>query len=361
MKKFPFIIVVCALILSACACGKAGEKAPEDTPETPQEQPEAAFSLDSYNGQFVKALSDAYDTFEQTGSLPSTVNVEGISFVKGRYILAACILLEQIQAKPDTWQEEDIETFQAAAGDEYRWNTFDPDVIDFQHINFMAGRLLAYAKEKKSLPNYVTFPSDDTSSPGYLPQLTMVVTKHDNLMNLRACAVVLTRTFNYFVKNRGTWPAEVSSWPSSYLRATDNCPIDAPEVLAARDAALAGLSADATPRQKAEAIYKYARDEWEWENYSNTRKGAVGTIKAKGGNCCDLTHATLAMCRATGIPARYLHGQCYYSSVIGHVIPEIYVDGKWWIADPTNNDSTWGTPKWKGMETFNGRYYELEF
>ena len=44
-----------------------------------------------------------------------------------------------------------------------------------------------------------------------------------------------------------------------------------------------------------------------------------------------------------------------------HVIPEIYVDGKWWIADPTNNDSTWGTPKWKGMETFNGRYYELEF
>ena len=40
---------------------------------------------------------------------------------------------------------------------------------------------------------------------------------------------------------------------------------------------------------------------------------------------------------------------------------KIYVDGKWWIADPTNNDSTWGTPKWKGMETFNGRYYELEF
>ena len=67
------------------------------------------------------------------------------------------------------------------------------------------------------------------------------------------------------------------------------------------------------------------------------------------------------MCRATGIPARYLHGQCYYSSVEGHVIPEIYVDGKWWIADPTNNDSTWGTPKWKGMETFNGRYNVLEF
>jgi transglutaminase-like putative cysteine protease len=68
------------------------------------------------------------------------------------------------------------------------------------------------------------------------------------------------------------------------------------------------------------------------------------------------------MCRAAGIPARYLHGQCYFSSgVIGHVIPEIYVDGKWWICDPSNNSATFGTPTWKGMETFNGRYNELEF
>lgn len=360
MKKFTFIFIACALVLSACACGKNAPKADENTPETPVEQ-EKTFDLDSYNGHFVEALSAAYDTFEETGKLPNSINVDGITVTKGRYIIGACLLLEKIQKEPETWQDNDIETFQAAAGDEYRWNTFDPDVIDFQHINFMAQRLMSFTLERKSLPNYVTFPSDDPQNPGYLPQLTMVVTKHDNLMNLRACAVVLARTFNFFVENKGEWPTEVSSWPSSYLRATSNCPIDAPEVLAARDEAIAGLPANATDRQKAEAIYEYARDKWEWENYANTKKGAVGTIKAKGGNCCDLTHATLAMCRATGIPARYLHGQCYYSSVEGHVIPEIYVDGKWWIADPTNNDSTWGTPKWKGMETFNGRYYELEF
>lgn len=361
MKKFTLLFFASALVLSACGCGKSvPAKTDDNTSEQPQEQ-EKTFSLDSYNGHFVEAISAAYDYFEENGKLPNTINVDGLSVTKGRYIVGACMLLDKIQKEPDTWQDDDIETIQAAGGEDYRWNTFDPDVIDFQHINFMAEKLLNFTIERKSLPNYVTFPSTDPASPGYLPQLTMVVTKHENTMNLRACAVVLARTFNYFVKNKGQWPTEVSSWPASYLGSTSHCPIDAPEVIAARDEAIAGLPANATDRQKAEAIYEYARDKWEWENYMNTKKGAVETIKQKGGNCCDLTHATIAMCRATGIPARYLHGQCYYSSVEGHVIPEIYVDGRWWIADPTNNDSTWGTPKWKGMETFNGRYYELEF
>jgi hypothetical protein len=355
MKKFPFLFIACMLVCAACGCAKKVNPEPEK-PEVP------VFKLDSYNGHFVQALSDAYDTFEAQGALPGSVNVEGLQYVRGKYVLAACMLLEKIDNDPEHWQDTDIELTDAAFGNDYRYNTFDPDVIDMAHVRYMASRVLTYTQSHAgSMPNYVAFPSGDISSPGYLPKLTMVVTEHENQMNLRACAVVLARVFNYFVKNEGQWPESVSSWPASYLDAVRNCPIDDPVVLAARDAALKDLPADATLRQKAEAIYEYARDKWEWEDYMNTKKGAVGTINAKGGNCCDLTHATVAMCRATGSPARYLHGQCYYSSVIGHVIPEIYVDGKWWIADPTNNDSTWGKPKWKGMETFNGRYNELEF
>ena len=320
------------------------------------------FKLDSHNGRFLQAISEAYESFETDGALPAGVTVDGVTYDKGNYTLAACLLLEKMAERPHGWQKDDIAFSPVEFGDEYRWNTFDPDVIDFAHIRYMADRIVQYAHENGRLPNYVTFPSDDPTSPGYMPQLTMVVTKHDNRMNLRAAMVVMARVINYFVKNEGKWPEEVSSWPSTYLRAVRNSPIDAPEVIAARDAALKNLPANATERQKAEAIFAYARDEWEWENYMNTSKGAVGTIKAKGGNCCDLTHATLAMCHAAGIPARYLHGQCYFKSgVIGHVIPEIYVDGKWWICDPSNNSATFGTPTWQGMETFNGRYYELEF
>ena len=356
MKKFPILFFACALVCAACGCVKKVNPEPEPEPEVP------VFKLDSYNGHFAQAISDAYDVFESSGSLPNMVNVEGLEYNKGKYILAACMLLEKITADPEHWQDQDIDLPSVTFGGEYRWNTFDPDEIDMAHVRFMASRLEAFVQEHAQMPNYVTFPSGDPTSPGYLPQLTMVVTKHDNLMNLRACMVVLTRVFNYWVKNEGKWPEEVSSWPATYLDAVNNCPKDDALVKSTLAAALTGLAADATPRQKAEAIFKYARDEWEWENYSNTKKGAIGTINAKGGNCCDLTHATLAMCRAAGIPARYLHGQCYFSSgVIGHVIPEIYVDGKWWICDPSNNSATFGTPTWKGMETFNGRYNELEF
>ena len=358
MKKMFIHCIMLGAALLAGAC-QPKPVVPDDGPDVPETP---AFTLDSYNGHFVEALAGAFDTFESEGALPASINVEGLKYTKGQYTIAACILLDKIASEPDTWQDGDIDLPTVAFGDEYRWNTYDPDTIDMQHVRYMAGRLLAYALDKGSLPNYVTFPSDDTASQGYMPKLTMVVTEHDNMMNLRACMVVLARVFNYFKAHEGEWPAEVSSWPSSYLRSTRNCPIDDATVLATLQDALKGLQADASPRQKAEAIFAYTRDEWEWENYSNTKKGAVGCINAKGGNCCDLTHATLAMCRAAGIPARYLHGQCYFASgVIGHVIPEIHVDGKWWICDPSNNSATFGTPTWKGMETFNGRYYELEF
>ena len=353
MKKFAFVFLACASLVAACAC--------QPKPVEPEEPEAPVFTLDSYNGEFVRAIADAYDIFESTGALPVSVNVQGMKYNKGKYTIAACMLLDKIAAEPDSWQETDIELISAAFGDEYKYNTYDPNTIDMAHVRYMASRIFGYASEKGGLPNYVTFPSDDPSSPGYMPKLTMVVTEHDNMMNLRACMVVLARVFNYYVKNEGKWPEEVSSWPSSYLSSTRNCPIDSTVVIAARDAALAGLPADATDVMKAEAIFKYARDEWEWEDYENTRKGAVKTIKAKGGNCCDLTHATLAMARSAGIPARYLHGRCHYSRPIGHVIPELFAGGKWVICDPSNNNATFGTPTWKGMETFHGRYNELEF
>ena len=188
MKRFLFSVAACVLIVAACACNK--NKTKPDGPDVPDVP---VFSLDSYNGSFVQALSDAYDTFEETGKLPVSVNVEGLTYSKGRYIIAACLLLDKMEKEPDSWQNDEIDPFTVGFSDgEYRWNTFDPDVIDMQHVRFLASKALAYAEKAGSLPNYVTFPSDDTTSPGYMPQLTMVVTKHDNLMNFRAYSVVLT-------------------------------------------------------------------------------------------------------------------------------------------------------------------------
>ena len=372
MKKFLYPATILAVVMAACSCNE------ENKPDEPEEPAVQEFILDSFNGHFMEAISNAYDIYEESGVLPVTVNVEGMKYNKGKYILSGCVLLQKIFDDPQTWQDEDIDVLPAAFGEtEYKYNTYDPDIVDLPHLKFLVSALINYAKEKKGLPNFVTFPSDDPAKEGYLPQITMVVSKHDNMMNLRAYMVVIARVINYYVKHDGVLPEEVSSWPATYLDATDgkfayaynpanenivDCPVGDPRVKAEVDAALKGLPATATDRQKAEAIFAYARDEWEWEDYYNTHKGAIGVITSKGGNCSDLSHATIAMCRTAGIPARYLHGRCNFTSgPIGHVIPELFVDGKWWICDPSNNKATFGTPTWKGMETFHGRYVKLEF
>ena len=110
MKHFFITALACAATLFACACN-SNKPTPEPEPEP---EPEPSFTLDSYNGRFVEALAGAYDTFEKEGSLPPTVNVEGIKYTKGQYTIAACMLIGKIAANAETWQDEDIDVFAPA-------------------------------------------------------------------------------------------------------------------------------------------------------------------------------------------------------------------------------------------------------
>ena len=170
---------------------------------------------------------------------------------------------------------------------------------------------------------------------------------------------MLARIFDYFAENN-VLPETISTWHSDFLRETKNCEVSSPVVIAEMEKAIGNATTD---YDKAKAIFEYARDEWEYENYYNTERGAVKTIEDKAGNCCDLTHGIVAMARAAGIPSRYRHAQCMYSSgVIGHVMAELYVDGVWYLCDASNNNNTFGNHEaWSYMETFNGRYSELDF
>lgn len=350
-----------------CACGGVKPDVPDD--QTPDEPAAPEFSLDSYNGHFVEALAGAYDIFVEKDELPPSVNVEGILYGKGQYICAACLILQRIQDEPDTWQEGEVDVpVRMTWGSNEGNNTFEQSEISLEALTWASKKIYEYSAKNGATPNYCSFGKitcagygkDSTYTYTYDKPFKDGVAYIGNLIS-RDYGAALCRVFHYYKENHEL-PEKVSCLGSDFLRKTANCETDSPVVLEAMNAALKGLPANATNRQKAEAIFAYARDEWEWENYMNTSKGSVRTIQQKGGNCCDLTHATLAMCRAAGIPARYLHGQCYFlSGVIGHVIPEIYVDGKWWICDPSNNNATFGHPTWKGMETFNSRYKALPF
>lgn len=347
MKNGNLWILLAALAALVCCSGK------DDTKPVVPEEPEIKeyVSDGSWSGDFVIALAKAYDVFEETDELPLTVNVQGLKYGIEKYTAGAGLLLEKITSEPKRWQEKDIVLpDKNAAGREDRNNTFWADSLSLKELQWLYGQMTAYAAEHAGVfPNYVTFPDPYVEEDG---------TEHDAKLTFNNTAVVFARLFKEFTKT-SSFPAKVSSWQSDFLRKTNNCETDSPVVLAAMQEAIAGKT---TIREKAEALFEYSRIEWEWVNYMNTRKGSVQTIREKAGNCCDLSHALIAMCRAAGIPARYMHGQCQFTSgVIGHVFVEMFVDGTWYICDPSNNDNTFGHHNWKHMVTFNGRYKTLPF
>ncbi len=354
------VVAVLAALTLACNNTKPDDPTPE--PEVSKE-----FKARHFNGYLVEELAKAYESFLENDRIPTSVNVEGILYGRGQYIMAGLRLLKKIQEDPEHWEEEevDVPVRMNWGSDEGKNNTFEQDSISLEALTWVADKVIAYGEKNSAIPNYCSFGkitcpargADSTYTYTYDTPFKDGVKYIGNLIN-HDYAAALCRMFHYY-KQHSEFPEKVCTWGSDYLRKANNCPIDDPVVVAEMQKATAGKTTD---REKAEAIFIWARDQWEWEDYSNTRKGAVKTIQAKGGNCCDLTHATLAMCRAAGIPARYMHGQCYFTSgVIGHVIPEIWADGRWWVADPSNNSATFSTPVWKGMETFNGRYKELPF
>ena len=363
MRKFIVFFLAGTMALAACACNQ-GDPVNDEPEEVVKE-----FTAKRYNGFFVEEFAKAYEIFLEKDELPASVNVEGILYGKGQYMAAACLILKRIQEDPEHWEDEEVDVpVRMNWGSNEANNTFEQDSISLEALTWAADRVYNYAVKNGSMPNYVSFGTitcpgrgqDSTYTYTYDQPFKDGVAYIGNFIS-RDYGAALCRMFHYF-KHNSEFPDKVCTWGSDYLRKTTNCDIDDPVVIAAKDAALAKLPANATDVQKAVALFEYARDEWEWEDYMNTRKGSVKTIQAKGGNCCDLTHATLAMCRAAGIPARYMHGQCYFSSgVIGHVIPEIWAGGRWWVSDPSNNSATMGHPTWKGMNKFNGRYKTLPF
>jgi transglutaminase-like putative cysteine protease len=120
------------------------------------------------------------------------------------------------------------------------------------------------------------------------------------------------------------------------------------------------------PLTKAKLIYNWVRYKIGYSFYYNTKYGAVGTLNAWTGNCCDTSHLLIALARAVGIPARYVHGYCQFlssSNWYGHVWAQVYVNDQWVTADAISYRNSfgvinnWNTATYK----FYGIYRQLPF
>nr|WP_294999156.1 transglutaminase domain-containing protein [uncultured Methanobrevibacter sp.] len=149
---------------------------------------------------------------------------------------------------------------------------------------------------------------------------------------------------------------------SAYLKATINCQVGNSVIKNIAKSVTSGLTSDSA---KAKAIFNYVRDSISYSFYYDTRHGAVGTYNAKSGNCVDQSHLLVAMYRASGLAARYVHGTCKFSSgsTYGHVWVQVLVDNKWTVADPTSSRNSLGSVANWNTKSFslNNIYSSLPF
>ena len=95
-----------------------------------------------------------------------------------------------------------------------------------------------------------------------------------------------------------------------------------------------------TDKAKAKAIWQWMRNHIKYINYACTKKGALGTLNARGGNCADQTHLYMSLSGSIGLNSRCNH-------IKGHFFPETKLNGKWFATDTTTSKG-WGNHAMNG-------------
>ena len=150
---------------------------------------------------------------------------------------------------------------------------------------------------------------------------------------------------------------------TQFLVATKNCQVTNSIIQSLAANITKGLTTD---KEKATAIFNWVQKNIDYQFYYNTKRGAVNTISAKGGNCVDMSHLSVALYRAAGLAARYVHGECTFSSgsTYGHVWVQVLIGDTWTVSDTTSSRNRLGVVNNWNTNTYkfkSGKVAEIGF
>ena len=208
-----------------------------------------------------------------------------------------------------------------------------------------ARNLIVYADSNAVLPNAIDSKVGSISYDGWVYAAVNVLSFYNT---------------NKVMPNYVTVKSYVYNVDSKYLQATTNCQVNNPLIQSLAAKLTSGITSD---WDKALAIFNYVRDHVSYSFYYDTKYGAVGTLNAGTGNCVDHAHACVALFRAAGLGARYVHGTCTFSSgsVYGHVWAQVYVNDGWVVADASSYRNSLGNHVNWNSGSIHGYYTDLQF
>ncbi|HEX3013254.1 MAG TPA: pseudomurein-binding repeat-containing protein [Methanobacterium sp.] len=303
------------------------------------------FTLD----QIKSAATSVKSYIESNHALPNYATVGSVQVKMTDFL--RLLLIGTIEVNDGSKAQISLKTVNSAATPDE--NITSGNITKVNYLD-LAKRVEAFIDANGSLPNYAT---TSLGKIGYESMIYMYskIIAYDSANNALPNYVSVSP---WSVVSTVPIPAELQQ----YLQATTNCQVN--------DASIKSLAASITSGKsstydKAVAIFNWVRDNIGYSFYYNTKYGAVGTLNAKTGNCVDTAHLLIALERAAGIPARYEHVKAQFTSGnwYGHVIAQVWVNGKWYNADATSSSNTFGVIKsWNtATATYYGTYATLPF
>ena len=226
----------------------------------------------------------------------------------------------------------------------------------------VAKKVVKTAESKGKMPNSVSSKIGTIGYKGLVSAFSRVLVSYDNNKKMPSYVAVKSLSGSSSAKVGNLNSKNTISNLAAYLAASANCEVNNAQI----KELVAKLTKDCkTEKEKADKIFKYVRDTVSYSFYYDTKYGASGTLKAKTGNCVDHSHLLVAMYRASGLAARYVHGKCTFSSgsTYGHVWAQVLIGNTWTVADATSSRNSlgnvvnWNTNSYK----LNGYYASLPF
>ena len=280
------------------------------------------------------------------GKLPSTVKVGDITFSTAEYLYLVSKAIVNLKAGSSASVEVvDVDNPTSPKSSSNLGNLYDYLSVAKSVVNT--------ATSKHVMPNSVSSSVGTIGYNGVVDALSRVVAYYGTNDRLPSYVSIKSITSSSSSGDSLNTKNTITNL-AAYLAASTNCQVNNAQIkeLAAK------LTKDCkSDKAKAEAIFTYVRDTLSYSFYYNTKYGAVGALKAKTGNCVDHSHLLVALFRSSGLAARYVHGDCTFTSgsTYGHVWTQVLIGDTWTVADATSSRNSLGK-----VANWNTNSYKLD-
>jgi transglutaminase-like putative cysteine protease len=322
----------------------------------------------------IAASSSISSYVSKYGKLPNSVKISGYEFSIAEYLYLASKTIQYQYKKSDSQVKVkyDVKNPKKPSGTNINLKISSSNYYKY------ATRIVKFISIHSTVPNFLSVGSSKmqyqtivyafaklltwgNSNDNRLPNsLSINVKKNSNINKHMPRYIVDSKSKTVSSKKLNS---NYSGEPlEKYLMASKNCQVD--------DKKIKSLANKITKKHdnvhdKAKAIFNWVKNKVSYNFYYNTKYGAKKTLTQRVGNCVDQSHLIIALSRASGIAARYVHGICTFISgnTYGHVWAQIKIGDTWYVADSTSSKNSFGAIRSWNTSSYklNGVYSSLPF